>query len=148
MKIDEITKNLDEVIISYQNDFQWDYKYDCFMGKDYYVEYCTKSIEQIVNSYTISDRFNLFKYLFPMEKIEKNYIRKIAEKYVEVYLKLTPPVLEKVSTILCISNKTFFEDLQKILDNKDKGIEESVTLANIEDKMFNSKNGLYVGPTG
>lgn len=45
MKIDEITKNLDEIIMLYQNDFQRDYEHDCFMGKDYYVEYCTRSIE-------------------------------------------------------------------------------------------------------
>lgn len=83
-----------------------------------------------------------------MEKIEKNYTRKIAEIYVKVNLKLPPPISVKTSTILCISNETFFEDLQKILDNKDKGIEESVTLANIVDKMFNSKNGLFIGPVG
>ena len=72
----------------------------------------------------------------------------IAERYSKDNLNLVEQEKQPVSTILCISNKTFFEDLQKILDNKDKGIEESVTLDNIEDKMFNSKNGLYVGPTG
>ena len=129
--------NINDIIKSYVDEFKSDIELEIYMDLSFYKDRCINSIENYIDNSTAIDRFKIFKSCFPNSKItdipdyKKECAKILCKDMDEKYNTYSEKFFEKKCTILKIEDTYFFEKLQIMLDNKNKGITKAIDIAEV-----------------
>lgn len=120
--------------------------FDRFEDVDYYINKLRQDIEYSVSRMSIKEKLETFRYFFPTEKYNPNFIEgvvKILSKEISDF----KPTKHDYYASVTIKEENFFEKLETILANKHLGIEEAIKKADVDS--YNCKmRSVFVGPIG
>lgn len=99
--------------------------YDTLRDISYYVNCLREDIERKISAMSIKEKLETFRYFFPNEKYNPNFIEGIV-KILSKEISDFKPTKHDYYASVTIKEENFFEKLETILANKHLGIEEAI----------------------